>query len=151
MNREQILQEQASARVYQERYDNALAPWGVRANAPTLGQDINDYRREHVKRIKALLPEGHELRSVKVWKLPADAFVVIEPQILAASSKSAFHPTSAPAGTIQRRESTDSNGHKSINFIGQESFVKQMMPPTRRVINFFVGNHIYDACKGRWR
>ena len=61
------------------------------------------------------------------------------------------HPTSVPAGTIERRESTDSNGHRAINWIGQESFVKAMMPPVRRVVNIFTGNQVYDAFKARWR
>jgi hypothetical protein len=38
MTREQILQQQSSARIYQERYDNTLAPWGFRADAPTLAR-----------------------------------------------------------------------------------------------------------------
>jgi hypothetical protein len=90
MTREQLLQQQSSARVYQERYDSALAPWGVRANAPVLGQDVEEYRRDHLVRIKRLLPEGHELRRVQIRALPADALEVIEPQLLAENSKSAL-------------------------------------------------------------
>jgi hypothetical protein len=151
MTREQLLQQQASARIYQERYDTALSPWGFRADAPTLGQDIEEYRRDNLVRIKKLLPDGHEYRGYPIRKRAPDALEVVEPQILGAVSKSAFHPTSVPQGTIELRHSTDSNGHHVINPIGQESFVKQMMPPVRRVVNIFTGTQVYDAFRARWR
>jgi hypothetical protein len=136
MTREQLLQQQASARVYQEKFDNALSPWGIRANAPTLDQDVDAYRRDHLVRIKKLLPDGHALRKVQVRALPRDALEVFEPQILAASSQSAFHPGSVPAGQIERREATDSSGQKMIKWIGERSFVHDFTIPGRRVTSF---------------
>jgi hypothetical protein len=41
MTREQILQSHASARVYQARFDSAFEPWGMRAKAPVIGEDVN--------------------------------------------------------------------------------------------------------------
>src|SRR5258708_1309333 len=46
MTREQLLQMQASGRVFQERADNALQPWDIRAPAPVLGEDVGKYRRD---------------------------------------------------------------------------------------------------------
>ena len=40
MSREELMQVQASARVYQERADNALQPWDIRAPAPVLGTRV---------------------------------------------------------------------------------------------------------------
>jgi hypothetical protein len=132
MTREQLLQEQASARVFQESCDNALAPWGLRADAKPLSQSYNDYERSQLARVKRQLPDEHPLRSVKIWSLPSDALDVLKPQIFDAVSKSAFHRSSVAPGQIERREATDSNGHKVINWIGEESFVKQMGTPGRR-------------------
>ena len=41
MTREQILQMQASARIYQKLYDDAYASWGMRAPAPTYNDSID--------------------------------------------------------------------------------------------------------------
>jgi hypothetical protein len=49
MTREQILQMQASARIYQKLYDDAYASWGMRASAPAYSDSIDavsDYRRQ---------------------------------------------------------------------------------------------------------
>ena len=61
MTREQLLQMHNSARVYQQRYDDAFFAWGVRAKAPTLGEDIDIYRRHLAVMGKKLLPENHDL------------------------------------------------------------------------------------------
>jgi hypothetical protein len=118
MTREQLLQQQASARVLQERYDNALQPWGARADAKPLAQDLDGYWRDHLMRIKELLPEDHELRSIPIRKLPLDALNTLEPQILAAASDSAWRADAVPQGRIERRESIDGNGLKSSNRTG---------------------------------
>ena len=54
MTRDQILQMNASARVYQERYDTAFEPWGVRVRAPVLGEDIHSYRRDLAVQTQAI-------------------------------------------------------------------------------------------------
>jgi hypothetical protein len=148
MTREQILQEQASARVYQERYDNALQPWGARADAKPLSQDIYDYRRDHTARIQQFLPEGHELRSIPIHKLAADAYEVYEKQILDAAADSAWRPDAVPKGTIERRTKTDDFGLKIISYLGEESFVREMGRPGRRVASF-CGPHGYITASGR--
>lgn len=70
MTREQLLQVQASARVYQTRADEAFEPWGMRAPAPVLGEDPDDYRRKLMILAKNQLPESHELRKSRSSAFP---------------------------------------------------------------------------------
>jgi hypothetical protein len=81
MTRDQLLQMQASARVYQGRADSVFQEWGFRAPAPSLGQDPEDYRRDLAVMAKKQLPDGHVLRKIKLWKLPRDVFETFEPQV----------------------------------------------------------------------
>ena len=62
--REQLLQAMPAARVYQERYETAFQPWGLRAQAPVVGEPLDAYRRPLAVKAKRLLPDGHELRKV---------------------------------------------------------------------------------------
>src|SRR5262245_31172752 len=136
MTREQLLQQQASGRVYQERYDNALAPWDQRAPAPVLGQDIDTYRRETLVKIKKLLPENHELRRVQIRQCPNDVLNVFEPQILEAARTEAYNANSVPLDQMRRVVEVDSNGLKIVKWIGQRSFVHDFTRPGRRVVSF---------------
>ena len=137
MNHAQLMQMQASARVYQERFDDALSPWDIRAPGPTLGQHIDDYRRDTLVKIKRQLPKGHELRKVQVWKLPNDALDVLEPQLLRECRKAAYNADSVPPGEFRRVVDIDpQNGAKIVRFVGQECFTKQMGRPGRRVKSF---------------
>ena len=71
--REQILQIESSARVFQARADDALAPWGIRAPQLVAGEDPEHYRRRLLIEAKYRLPEDHEYRRVGIKKLPVDA------------------------------------------------------------------------------
>ena len=126
MSRDQLLQMQASARTLQARYDDVLSPWGVRARAPTLGEDPREYQRDLAVRAKKQLPDGHPLRGVQFRGLRADAFAALEPQLLAAVRDSAMRPDAVPQGTIERREKTDSNGFKAVHWLGTHSFIKDL-------------------------
>jgi hypothetical protein len=42
----------AASRRYQEYLDSALRAVGARAPAPSLGQSVNDYRREVLRQLK---------------------------------------------------------------------------------------------------
>jgi hypothetical protein len=147
MTRDQLLQQQASARVVQEKYDSALAPWGSRADAKPLAHDLDDYRRDLAVRVKKLLPEDHELRKVQFRRLPADAFEQFEPQLLAASRDCAWRPDAVPRGQIERREKTDSNGFKAVHWLGSHSFVRDLPchRPGRRVTSFRTDQGYIDA------
>jgi hypothetical protein len=149
MTREQLLQAQASARVYQARADSVFQEWGFRAPAPSLGQHPEDYRRDLAVMAKKQLPYGHELRKVKLWKLPRDAFEVMEPQVYAACKQAASRPDSVAPGEM--REVTrinPQNGHKEIHFLGTTSFVKEFTRPGRRVTSFRT-DHGYVDVSGR--
>jgi hypothetical protein len=142
---DQQIRQQASARVYQARYEDALAPWDQRAPAPTLGQSVEDYRRETLIKIKKLLPENHELRSVTIRRLPSDILDAFEPQFLQACRTEAYNPETVPAGHFRKVIELDSNGQKIVRFVGPESFVKQMGRPGRRVVSFLTPHGPVDA------
>ena len=145
MTREQLLRQQSSGRVFQERYDNALQPWDIGAPAPVLGQDIQTYRRDALIEMKRLLPREHELRGVQIRQLSNDALDVFEPQILQACRTEAYNATSVPLGEMRRVVEIDQSGLKIVKFIGQESFVKEMGRPGRRVTSFRTSQGFVDA------
>jgi hypothetical protein len=137
MTREQILQMHASGRVFQEKYDAALEPWGVRARAPTLGEDIANYRRDELVRIKKLLPDNHELRKVQIRQLRDDALDAFEPQILKAARDTSRRADTVPVDAPLRRvESRDANGLVVVDWVGQTSFVHDFNRQGRRVVSF---------------
>jgi hypothetical protein len=140
MTRDQILQMQASARVYQARADSVFQEWGFRAPAPTIGQDPQDYRRDLAVMAKKQLPYGHDLRKMKFWQMPKDVFEVFEAQVYAACREAASRPDSAAPGEVREVVKINpQNGHKEIHFIGTTSFVTDPSygyRPGRRVKSF---------------
>ena len=127
-----------AARKFQEFYDNTLRKVGMRAPQPTLGQTVNDYRRETLRTLKrTLLPQVHELYKVNYRGLPADVLNPFEAQLLSAVVVEANNPIHVPVGELRKIEELDEYGKlKTIRWIGQESFVKQMGRPGRRVKSF---------------
>ena len=137
MTREQLLQQQASARVFQARYDSVLEPWGQRAPAPTFGQDPEHYRRDMAAATKRLLPSDHQLRKVKYWDLRNDAFEALEPDLLRAVAEHGQRNDSVPYDAPLRQVTEiDGNGMKIVKFIGQRSFVEDFKSPVRYVTSF---------------
>jgi hypothetical protein len=141
MTRDQLLQMQSSARLFQARYDSALEPWDQRAPAPVLGETVDDYRRGTLVKMKKLLPENHKLR-IPVRKMPNDVLDVFDPQICKAVRDAAYRPDSVPRGELRRVVKVDGNGSKMVEWVGQESFVKQMGRPGRKVVSFM---HRYNT------
>ena len=127
-----------AARQYQEYYDQALCNIGVRAPAPVLSQKVNDYRRETLRQLKhSYLPQNHPLYKVQMRGLPDEAIPAIEPQVLTDAVKEAKNPANFHPGEIHLVPWTDpQTGRKENHFYGEESFVKNMMRPGRRVIGF---------------
>jgi hypothetical protein len=152
LTREQILQMNASARVYQSRYHSAFEPWGVRARAPTLGEDINKYRRDLAVQAKHLLPEDHELRRVQYRRQDDSVLDNFEPQLLTAVKQHAHNndtvPFDAPLRQVEDRD--PNNGQKIIKFVGLRSFVHDFKAPVRRVLSFTTPNGRWDAVKAGW-
>jgi hypothetical protein len=156
MNHDQRIQENSIIRTHQERYNDALEPWGQSADGPTLNQNVSDYRRETVRKMKQYLPDGHELRiPVRKEKMPDDIFDVIEPQILKAVKAEAYNASSVPPGEMRRVVDVDPNGLRVIRYIGQTSFIHDHTQPGRRVISFrnplrdHTGATTYIECPAR--
>jgi hypothetical protein len=144
-SREQELQVQASSRIHQARYDEALQPWGMRAPERILGEPIDDYRRRLAIKAKRLLPEDHELRQVQFKALDNDVLDNFEPQLLKDCMSAAYRADSVPLGTMRRVEKVDQNGLKTVEWIGQRSFVEDFKQIPRRVLGFL------DPGSGRYR
>ena len=127
-----------AARRFQAYYDETLRRVGARAPQPVLGQSVNDYRRETLRQFKrTFLPEVHDLYKVNYRGLKADALQVFEPQLLQACVVEANNPAHVPRGELRKIEAFDQYGQvKTIKWIGQESFVKAMGRPGRRVESF---------------
>jgi hypothetical protein len=122
-----------ASRKFQAYYDEALRRVGMRAPQPVLGQTVNDYRRETLRNLKrTFLPPAHDLYQVQYRRLEADALQVFEPQLLQACVVEANNPLHVPLGELRKVEEHDEYGKvRMIKWIGQESFVKQMMRPGR--------------------
>jgi len=127
-----------AARQFQEFYDATLRKVGMRAPQPVSGESVNNYRRETLRNLKrTFLPQNHPLYQVQFRQLKADALQVLEPQLLQACVVEANNPVHVPPGELRKVEELDEFGKlKTIKWIGQESFVKQMMRPGRRVKSF---------------
>jgi hypothetical protein len=138
MNREQLLQVQSAARVFQSRADDAFSTWGQRAPAPVMGQDPDEYRRKLMIKAKNLLPEGHELRNITVNRLPASTLDIFEPQLFAACKDAGQRNDSVPPGEMRMVERINpDNGHKMNVFYGTRSFIEDFKLPVRRVVSFW--------------
>ena len=146
MSHDQLMQVQRSARIYQERYEDALAPWNIRAPAPVLGQDPGDYRRDLAVRAKKLLPDGHKFRNAQYRRLDESAMNAMEPQLLEAVKKEARNPNTVVPGQFRLVPEIDpQNGLKINTFVGPESFIKQFARSGRRVLCFNTSNGRVDA------
>ena len=142
MSRDELLQMQASARIYQERADNALQPWDLRAPHPVLGEDIGKYRRDLAVKLKRQLPESHKLRQVQYRRLDDATLSVFEPQLYRAVHDAAHDASSVPPGQFRRVVEVDQGGTKITKWIGQQSFVKDFTREGRRVVSFM---HRYNT------
>jgi hypothetical protein len=135
-----------ASRKWQEFYQREVEDIGLNIPPPTLGQTTNSYRREMMRLLKkTFIPATHDLYQVQMRGLPADALPVIEQALLPACKTEAFNPATVPLGEIREVVMTDASGLKIRNFIGQESFVKQMMRPGRRVVSFRTDHGYVDA------
>jgi hypothetical protein len=144
-SRDQAMRMQASARVLQQRYDDALIPWDLRAPSPVLGEDIREYRARLAILAKKQLPVDHEMRKVTYRRLDSLVFDNFEPQLLQAVQRAAYDPTSVPMGEFRRVTEIAPDGMKIVKFIGQQSFVKDMGRPGRRVVSFQTPNGRVNA------
>jgi hypothetical protein len=134
--RQHQLRVHRSLRSIQERADTAFTPWGFRAPAPALGCDPNEYRRDLLIKAKKLLPGYNELRHIQIRQLRSDALTQFENLIYPAAKAEAFKADSVPDGEMRKIHKPTANGHEITEWIGKESFVKDMSVPPRRVVTF---------------
>ena len=135
-----------AARRWQEHYQKEVEDIGLNIPPPTLGQSTNDYRREMMRLLKkTFIPPTHDLYKVQMRALPADVLAGFEKMLLPACRTEAFNPLTVPKGEIREVVKTDANGLKIRNFVGQESFVRGMMRPGRRVVSFRTDQGYVDA------
>jgi hypothetical protein len=134
-----------AARQFQEYYDSTLRLVGTKAPQPVLGQSVNDYRRETLRQLKrTFLPQNHDLYQVQYRSLRSDALETLEPQLLKAVVAEANNPAHVPPGELRKVERLDEYGKvKHIDWIGQESFVRAMSRPGRRVVRFMASTDSY--------
>jgi hypothetical protein len=151
MNEDQLRTVQRSARLYQEQHDNALCQIGFRAPQPTIGQMQDDYRRETLRTIKKQFLTHHPLHRINMRGLDASVLPQFEQQVLQAAVSEAHNPKNVPLGELHRIDKRDETGVlKEICWVGQESFVKEMNRPGRRVLSFTTDQGRFDAKKWRW-
>ena len=135
-----------TARRWQEHYQAAVEDIGLNIPPPTLGQTTNDYRREMMRLLKkTFLTPSHDLYKVQMRDLPSEVLPQFENMLLPACRTEAFNPLTVPKGEIRTVVKTDANGLKVRHFIGQESFVKAMGRPGRRVVSFRTDHGYVDA------
>jgi hypothetical protein len=159
MTRDELLQQQSSARIYQQRYDSAYASWGMRAGSPVFGVDPQEYRCGEAARAKKLLPfsetravDGEptfaELRRVQYRSLDRKVFDIMEPQLLRAVTAAGKRNDSVPLGEMREIHERGSNGEHFVKFLGQTSFVEQFKAPVRRVVSFTTDRGRYRFIRG---
>jgi hypothetical protein len=123
-----------AARRWQEHYQKEVEDIGLNIPPPTLGQSTNDYRREMMRLLKkTFIPPTHDLYQVNMRGLPADVLSGFEEMLLPACKTEAFNPLTVPKGEMREIVKTDANGLKVRQFIGQESFVKAIGRPGKRM------------------
>ena len=135
-----------AARRWQEHYQAQVEDLGCNIPPPTLGQSTNDYRREMMRLLKqTFIPTNHDLYKVQMRSLPDDVLAGFEQMLLPACKTEAFNPMTVPKGEIREVVKVDANGLKVRNFIGQDSFVKFIGRPGRRVVSFRTDQGYVDA------
>jgi hypothetical protein len=133
-SRDNLIEYQARARAMQERCDDSLQPWGIRAPALVAGESLGQYRRRLLILAKRQLPDSHQLRQVQVRQLESDALKVFEPRIYAECRRAAYSADSVPPGQLRCIEERDHNGMKINRFIGPTWFGVEFCRPGRRAM-----------------
>jgi hypothetical protein len=115
------------------------------------GEDPDHYRRRLLIQAKNQLPDDHEYRGVTIKRLPSNALEPYEDLIYPACKDAAFRADSVPMGEMRRVEKIDQNGLKTVEWIGQRSFVEDFKQIPRRVLGFLdMGSGRYKNTNGRY-
>jgi hypothetical protein len=125
---------------HQSRYDSIFAKHGARAPSPVVNERPPAFRRRLFSLAQSLLPSAkHPLAKFRADSIDGSAIAELERQLLRAVEDQATHPTgdNIPRAGEPLKEVTrvdDATGYKETSFYGQESFIKGMGRPGRRVI-----------------
>jgi hypothetical protein len=152
MSREQLIEQLASARIHQQRADSALESWGMRAKAPVLGQDIDDYRCDLAIQSKRILPESNKYAQIQYRRLMRNSrlgFDNVEKELYAEVAKLGHSNDSVPEGQLRMVESRTDNGMTVRSFLGR-NFIHDLKAPVRRVVSITDQNtgHRYKFIRG---
>jgi hypothetical protein len=130
-----------ACRRFQAHYDEALCRHvGIHAPQPVAGEDVNHFRARSLNLFKrTFLPPVHQhyVGYHELSRADATTFNIFEKEMLQSCKAEANNPAHVPPGELRKIEGRDPYGQvRVIKFIGQESFVKQMGRPGRRVVKF---------------
>jgi hypothetical protein len=118
----------------QSRADAVFASFGERAPRPLEGEVLFDYRKRLATKLKK---HSSTWGKVKLSELPQSAFDIAENTIYNDATSAAANPVDLKAGELRMVTKIDpATGVRSNVFYGNESFVKQMGRPGRRVQSF---------------
>jgi hypothetical protein len=121
----------------QAAFDPICRQVGLRAPMPTFGQHPADYDREMLRNFKKTFLIHHDLYRVNMRSLDDSVLPQFTSLVCEAVVKEAYNPLNVPKGEMRKVERLDELGRVSeIHWIGQESFVKEMGRPGRRVVAF---------------
>jgi hypothetical protein len=124
----------------QSRADAVFNGFGKRAPRPLEGEALVDYRKRLATHLKVY---SDSWKNVKLSQLPDQAFDVAEGQIYADSVKAAASPIDLSEGELRAVTRQDqTTGQRTTVFYGNESFVKGMGRPSRRVRGFRMTNSV---------
>jgi hypothetical protein len=118
----------------QARADAVFSGFGERAPRPLEGEQLFDYRKRLATRLKKY---SKTWGGVKLSELPESAFKIAEDTVYNDAISAAANPVDLKAGELRMVTKIDpTTGVRSNVFYGNESFVKSMGRPGRRVQSF---------------
>ena len=118
----------------QARADAVYQGFGQRAPRPLEGEELLSYRKRLARQLKAHSPNW---KNTKFGKLDDETFSTIETQVYADATTAASNPVDLNPGELRMVTKIDpTTGLRTNVFYGNESFVKQMGRPGRRVASF---------------
>jgi hypothetical protein len=133
---------------YREYYNRNLSDIGFEAPTPKANQTGGNYRRSSLQHFAdRFLPQLHDFAKMNYLEMPYDVLKIFEPQVLKACVDEYHNPNNVPLGEIRAVPKRDplTNTVSAIDYVGRESFVKQMGRAGRRVISFRTPNGFVDA------
>ena len=119
-----------------EKYDVAFRSFGERCPRPAADERPGAYRKRMFEALRNKLPSTNEWSGVRADDIPASARSQIEGFVIRAAMAEGLRPSqeNLPSdGSLLRRERTDDMGTRNIEWLGRESFLKQMGRPLQIV------------------